>query len=538
MLKKYTAAAAALAAIMLLGAHNAQDNAHQNAFFATALAEAGIPTLGLSLEAKKLAYAQALAQRNPLLALPGTDLDQLDSDIGELVELKTQTYEINAGSKDAELLHTLYQTDFLSALSWLERTRRAFAASGSKQDSAVYSAAAKRAFAAYQSDAAAFKAAFALAVPEGAGKFATDGDIIGRDDILLALERLMEGSRAIAGTFAARERCVRGVTHACRASDLETPVMPVSEEVEVTQRQLVQAKAVRALSAKAHEQPKIAEDPMLLLPSTRCARNMGGGAPLFAFFTPASLGDARAPFPTYIGDIRFNTTEQSASPSFERFSDAMREQVTYVLNPPMLHYHCLRMAHDSGKLFAMRDTYALALAQGLSVYATSSEDKASLAALEKKDLEILTQHQVERYLATASTLPLPAQQKSQVRELRLTYQLSSANFDANLGEILADQESNIALIKKGWPIDMDVPFMFFTRSAFAMLLLADNRSATGLAGDATERLFPPNDIPKEKQPFVYYSDLPHMPAMIQRLIHDINFFYMIHVDPSLIDDLI
>lgn len=532
----YKVAAVALAAIVALAGYAAWAGAREDRFFTQALAQAGIPTYAMELGAKKLAYAQALAQRNPLLALPGTDLAQLDQDIAELRELKAQLYELNASSTNAALLHTLYQTDFLIALSGLEHARRAFIASGSSKDQEAYNSAAQKAFAAYHSDAAAFKKAFAAAVPKESGKFATDGDIISRADILLALDRLMEDSSYVAAAFAARVQCTRGAIRSCRANDLEPPSISVTQEATTTAQELAQAKAVRALSAQAHAQPAIAKGPMLLLPSTQCAKNMGGGAPLFAMYAPASLGDKRGPFPIYVGNLRFDDTHSSSSTAFARFTAAMQQKITYILDSPMLHYSCIKSAHDAGRLFAMQDAYDFAQAQNLSRYATSSQALARLEALEKKDLAVLTERQVEEYLVEARALPLPAEQESRVREMTLAYIFTSAHFDRNIGEILADEKSNIALVKKGWPIALDVPYMFFIRSSFWALLLADNQSA--IPSDAIRKVFPPNTIPMDKQPYIYYSQLPHMAATTQKLIHDIDFFYSVHIDPDLVSGLV
>ncbi|HEV8666645.1 MAG TPA: hypothetical protein VN665_02230, partial [Candidatus Paceibacterota bacterium] len=298
---------------------------------------------------------------------------------------------------------------------------------------------------------------------------------------------------------------------------------PVTPPTAITAKQLSQAQNARALYAEAHDQPAINEGPMLLLPSTECAPNMAGGAPLFSFYTPAMSSTT---FPVYVGNIRFDTTSATSSASFLKFSTAMHQQITYILDSPILHYTCEESGHDAGALFAMQDTYNFAQSQTLSRFATTSDQKTALAALENRNQAVITQNEVEAYLHAANTLALPAALKSKVTDLSLSYVFTSAHFEASLGELVGDEKSNAALVKLGWPIEINVPYMFFIRSSFQMLLLGQNL-----------KLFPPNTIPANGQPFVYYSQLPHTPAILQTLVHDIRFFYIIHTDPSLVSGL-
>src|SRR6185437_9249302 len=137
------------------------------------------------------------------------------------------------------------------------------------------------------------------------------------------------------------------------------------------------------------------------------------------------------------------------------------------------------------------------------------------------------------------TLVLPKAGRDSLRELTLAYLNNSDRFDANVGELLGDEESNAALVRLNWPVAMDVPYLFFVRSSFSMLLLGDNQSAMGTGLDknwgGNQKLFPPNTIEPSKEPFVYYSGLAHTPAMLNTLIHDIYFFYIIHADPTFIN---
>ncbi len=538
MKKQLSALCVVLAAAGLLWIGNQWLGMREEHFFTAALQQAQLPVPATQGE-RRLAYAKALAQHNPLLALPGTSANALNKNVSELQELEQQLYALNADSPKARLVYSLYPTTFLHALANLEQARQNFITKGGRIEEAAYNTAAQKAFAAYRSDAQDFKQAFDNAVPTSSGKFATDGDIVSRAGILLAVDTFMQSMRQTNAAFSARVQCTRGNIQQCNASDLQTPTVPVTPEVSVTPMELAQAKAVRALSAKAHSQPLLAQGPMLLLPSTECAKNMGGAA-LFEFYTPASLGVLREPFPLYLGNIRFDDSNASSSPAFARFTTAMKQKITYILDSPMLHYSCIESAHDAGKLFAMQDIYDFAQAHKLSALATSSSAKASLGTLEQKNLDVLTQHQVEQYLVAAGTLMLPAETQHNVRELTLAYMFTSAHFENTIGEILADETSNVALVKKGWPIALDVPYMFFIRSSFWALLQAENRSAIQPSTKAggIQKPFPPNTIAMEKQPFIYYSELPSTYSMKQKLIHDIDFFYHVHIHPDLIDGLV
>lgn len=535
----FKAATAVLAAIALLWALTVWLGAKEDQFFTAALKEARVSVApDATLRVKKLTYAKTLAQNNPLAALPGTSADEMDAAVAGLQKLEQDVYKLNASSSKAQLLYSLYPTGFLGALSTMERARQKFIASGSSADEAAYNAAALKTFAVYQSDASAFAKAFAVAVPMDSGKFATDGDIISRADILSATDKLIQHMRATADRFMLRMQCTRGDTRKCSAGDLKTPAIILTPEVALSPQRLAQAKAVRALSAQAHGQPAIAEGPMLLLPSTECATHMGGGAPLFVFYTPAGGSTKQYPLPLYIGNIRFNTTNENASSTYGRFNKAMQKNVSYILDSPMLHYKCFELAHDNGKLSAMRAVYMFAQSHSLSGYASTTPNRNALALLEQKDLAVLSQKDVEQYLNAAEPLSVPDGTAYEVRELSLAYLNNSSHFDADIGNIRNYEEANISLVREGWPVALDVSYEFFIRSAFSMLLLADNQSATGIKEGGMQKLFPPNTLPKSVQPFIYYSELPHTPAMIQTLIHDIHFYNSIHVDPSLVSGLV
>lgn len=503
--------------------------AHQERFFTQALTSAGVTLNGQeTLATLRTIYARTLAERNPLMALPGTDLDRLDSNVRALSTLEENFIEVNASSSNVALLRSLYPTDFLADLTMVERARRAFVRSRTAADQAAYEAAATVTFTSYQQDAETFKRAFAQAVPETGARFATDGNIISRADILDSVDTLLRAMKSTEARFAARTRCTRGIIGACVASDLVAPTIPITPERSLRASDLSQARSIRAIQAAAHQDALIVQGPMYLLPSSACVANIPG-APLFAFYTQLATSSYSGLFPMYIGNIRFNQTDTARSgPGFEAFGTALREHVTYTLDSPMVHYSCLQMAHDSGKLFAMRAAYELAQSHTLSTYATSTTAIAALRALEQAE-EVVSQSTVEAYLNAAHKLTLPADLATRIHDLSLAYMFTSERFDANVGEILNDEESNLALVRLGWPISVGVPYAFFIRSSIQTLLLADNPSAVG----ALPKLFPSNTLSPEEEPFVYYSELPHDQNSIAELVRDIHFFYTIHIDPSL-----
>jgi hypothetical protein len=517
-------------ALCALWAYASWDSAQQERFFSAALAEVGVPLESAkTLAEKRVLYAQTLAHNNPLLALPGTDTKRLADNAAHLAALEEHFIEANASSSNVALLRALYPTDFLTKLATLEDARRRFVVSGNANDLAAYESAASAAFSAYQQDAQAFARAFVRAVPAQSARFATDGDIVSRADILASVDTLVAATRDTQVRFAARVRCTNGDISRCIAGDLHMPTIAAVPERTVTTLELAQARTVRNINAQAHEDILTLNGPMYLLPSTTCVANIPG-APLFAFFTPLKDKSYSGPFPIYVGDIRFNDTNTArGGPQFKAFSNALKQRVDYILDSPMVHYSCTSLAHDSGALFAMQATYEFAQSHTLSAYATTTLHTQALRALERPNISIVSQHMVEMYLDTARTLSLPSDLATEMHDLVLAYVFKSQQFNANVGAILNDEESNLTLVRLGWPISVDVPYVFFIRNSVQMLLLADNQSAVGVL----PKLFPPNTLPKEKEPFVYYSQLPNTPATHKQLVEDIRFFYMIHIDPHL-----
>jgi len=500
---------------------------HQNDFYTQALRSAQITLpADATLKDKVLAYARALAQNDPLVALPGTDIRAFGTNASLFPQLMQTLYAEDKTQPHADLLYSLYPADFLTQLAKTEAARRQFVQSGTAADEAAYYQAAENMFAAYYQDVARFRAAFLQVIPASSGKFATDGDIVSRSQILVGLETLSKKMRVTQEAFTLREVCARGDTTAC--PPITKPTAAVTSEIAIAPQELAQAKEVRAMLASAHEEPHIASEPMYLLPSTACAKNMQG-APLFSFYTPQGESHYSGAFPIYIGNIRFQSlATTTANASFVAFSNALSKHITYLYDSPMLHYSCPELAQDSGKLFLMREVYAFAQSQKLSTYATTTADREALAALEQPDMQVVAEHTVTEYLATAATLSLPDALQNTIQNFVLAYTNNSEHFEANLGELLNDELSNSALLTRDWPVDLDVPYLFFVRSSFSMLLLADNQSAMG----EIPKLFPPNTIPKEQTPFLYFSELSHTQSTLAQIVHDIHYFYEAHVDST------
>jgi hypothetical protein len=328
--------------------------------------------------------------------------------------------------------------------------------------------------------------------------------------------------------FKERIQCTHGATERCRDS-ITTPIVSTAPKNTPSPQELAVAQEVRYLQAKAHQDDSILEGPMYQLSASACTANIGA-ASLFVFYTPKGNSSYSGPIPLYVGTIRFQklATISTSSESITTFGTALKNRLNYIYDSPMLHYSCTAFAKDTSTLFVLRDVYAFARTHVLSSYATSSE-KGALKKLEETQ-QVVSEHDVSNYLRMAQQVPLPKNLHEQVTEYALAYQFRSAHFDASIGELLNDEFSNSLLMSSLWPVNLDVPYLFFVRSSFSMLLLADNASA-----GKEVSLFETNTLPSSKRPFIYYGNLPHTAQSVYQVIMDIRLFYEVHVDPKILE---
>lgn len=462
-----------------------------------------------------LAYLKELTERSPHLSLAGTDPGKLRDAVTELGGMAA---ELSASQEiPSNDIAALYPLSFLAALAETEQARLTFLASGKDADANDYAAKLARATASYMRHIVDFKAAFERAVPISARPYATERNIISREGALEALDSLSAAMMKMQLLIKKRERCVRGETALCNAEDeMFAQLQPVQSSAPHSSDTLALAVHIRDTLRELGIDIPAVDNPLVSLSESACIRGDAGAGPLFVM---SELGVMN------VGDIRFLSTDTYKQvPFYKYFYD---RGILYIPVFHFSHYKCQEMAGDVGRVLAVRAVRAFARETPQSARAPTSE-AAALRLLEDKlsSPEVIYESDATAYIAAAQrssaskTPPLAAA----VASLSLEMRGHSAGLDEVVRNISRIERENLSLSRDGIEVDLAPPYLFFVRSAFPSLLLADNVSATG----QLTQLFPRNDIPPAEQPFVSFSSLVGDAAAFAEIKKGMAFFYNLH----------
>ncbi len=308
-----------------------------------------------------LAYEKAVAQRSPLIALPGTDPKRLDTAIQAL---QKTSIELGSLQKDpgtqALVESSLYPIGFLQKASALERARQAFIESGSDTDAAAYEKAGFAASQAFQSDLDRYRRGFIQAVPSNAPPYVMLQNYEDYATVLSIVAQLQSGMATTSKELAARSRCFSGISSACDPSDLLPPSLtvptapaPVSASVlSYANQSLSRPPLQEKLSGD-----DVAQEPYLEVSAPGCAED--ASSPQLFLIHSEPFSGTTYEYPIMVtADRLVDADAQEAIPFFAYFAD---RGVKYVTSDPFVYYECVNYALDSGELLGMDAVRAYAL---------------------------------------------------------------------------------------------------------------------------------------------------------------------------------
>lgn len=432
--------------------------------------------------AQRLAYAKTLAARNPILSLPVSDMERLEQAITELVNTRERLATLQENAMDADLVHShLYPIEFLKSLRDTEEARRRLISDGSKESLEVYEQAVARALNVYVRNGVALRNAFEQAVPKDIGPYIVAGDRVTRYDVTRNMQTLIARGRVQRAHALIQKACLQGFSFLCKRSDISLPVPQDSGEYVPTAKERAMAEDIAAFMGPLKGRP-LDSKIRIALPKSICAENMPG-APLFVLQTNESAYGSMYEYPLYIGDFRFTDSSVHRDvPFYEFFLD---RGVRFVPNPAHNYYACPDVGFDAAQVHIVErivDTYPSAL----------------------RDMQgPITLRSVTTYLK--EQLALKDHQNATSTEIALAQALknNSAGFEDTIFWLADIEAQNARIYQDGVPVGLDLPYLFYVRSGYSVLLMAHD-----------PRLWPPNrrlydhiSLPIENQPFVYYSQI-------------------------------
>ena len=479
------------------------------------------------LPAMEIAYAHALAERSPLFALPGTDVDELDNAITALAASQKDLAHIQATSSDAEAVESaLYPIEFLRALDLLERARLELLSAPSDVNAKHYADAGESATTSYLSDLARFRAAFDRLVPTGAAQYGTLGGVISKKSSLDSMDGLERMALDMRSEQEKRNLCLAGNSVDCDETDIALPALT---PVEPAHQDFSPASLTDILSlydsANDGDQ-KYLPSPVVELAHAMCT-DASGAAPLYSVHSHdlgiASLSD----YVVYVGDILFNDTQTLGKdiPYYQYYQD---NDVRYVIWRPSSHYTCADFDTDLGATLAVMAIRTAAKRAPLSAY-VSGEDAANLRQLEHtltQGGQVVRETDARAYLVAARNALVRAPQPQAESELsQLTYMLEhrSAGFDQLLYRVASVENIDMHLLSSGIPVELDARYLFYVRSGFFSLLLGGEEPATSYRSPVDTSV----NITQAELPFVFYSKSADTVPR-SKFIHDMNFYFSLH----------
>jgi hypothetical protein len=486
-----------------------------------------------------LAYRKILTERNPLFALPGVDPVSFSTTITALRDSRDAFTKDQAHARDSNLVQrALYPISFLSAANELEAARLAFIQSGSSEDARTYERDQVRTAAAYTSNLAQFGEAFRILVPAGSGSYATGNVIVGRDDILHAINILMRGARVVEWNAFKRGLCVRGITFVCDRADIAMPFVAASitpplssQQSELLARVRGQYELVRTETGRKPLDPRVSP---VQLSASVCIKERPGAGPVFTIGSFAQETDTVSELRDisrgiYVGDIIFvRTTANARLPFYNYFEE---HGIPYVWTDPMTYYECPQLQRDESIIFSTANIVAFTKRERLSTYASGS-DAIVLSGIERRFAatgSILSEADARQYLDIARTLILEDKVPQYIKKIYTTLALplsdGTAGLDESIHMVAFIDTSNRHVAQRGINFDSSARNLFFVRNAFALLFMENNPSMTG----EHENLFPLNDLPATAQPYVYYSDMPDTSEAQDEVFRDMEFYHRMHI---------
>lgn len=475
-----------------------------------------------SFRVLSLAYEKVLAERSPLLALPGVQPDRL---MAAVVLLKDQQEQFARSQKDTEeadlVRSSLFPIQFLESAAALEQARKTFIGTGNAADAARYRSLLKSTAHAYTHDLEQFRVAFQAVVPTNVPAYGTDTYIIDYSGTTRALDMLEDGIEKMKRTLWMRTLCRHGMTGACNPDEIQLPETQSSGEEAVPDLKMI--REVTALYKAAGF--RLSDEPSVTLTSSSCIPN---GAPAtFSFIRYGTPGDNQYLTPLFTGDILFiQSASYGSAPFYQYFKD---NGISYVPVDPLTFYECPEASRDFASTRSVLEIIRFAKEHDPSLYLIDS-DLGTISVLRNRLLGTMVyERDAEAYMSALRTaLPLTQQTESLRRildELFLASSYKTAGLTEFVSTIVQFEEGNRLIAKRGVSFDTGARNLFYIRSGFGSLFLITSPAVL----NASTSPFRVNTMTKSQKPYVQYSGIKTGPGIRATIQKDMTFFWNTHI---------
>jgi hypothetical protein len=451
---------AVVALVLGISAHIYYRNAHAANYFRDALSAAHISetvTVGsrtytidkttISTAPRKalsVAYAVAVAERSPILALAGTDLDSLTHSIQALAHAQQSLVAAQKSSADAAAVQNLYPTQFLTALAQVERVRQRFLQSHTDTDEAMYEDAQRIALQTAATDLDKSLTAYTSVTSPlnliGIGGVITS---IAQHDALVEFQRRMS---ELGQRLNERASCLAGHTAACNTTELSIPSLSISEPFTIPPT----VSNILSLIDEARARSPVGEARIVGLAHSNCT----AASP--AFFWESGYHSTAPLF--YLDELYFTKTTQPNAPTLQYLKS---RGISYSLYNPMTFYVCPDVVDDFGVVHAIIATAEFAKTHPALAPALRSELLSG---------DVLYQSRAERYITAALQSASRAEESSLI-DLALQFNQKTARFDKLIAQIARTDEEDAWFSQNGVPITLTPKQLFLTHMASLSLFV-------------------------------------------------------------------
>lgn len=477
-----------------------------------------------SLPIVRLAYAKTLATRNPLLAIAGTDPEQLRDALHELTATRAALADVQSNERVAGFVKSsLYPIDYLQSMADVEMYRLAFVASGRDDDEARYRQAQHSAATSLLNDLRKFEKSFRIAVPNNAKAYAMANEIVTYEKVLTSIEEIERGILETTQKLHIRAHCLRGFVSRCNTEDLRLPQLSLSPSIPLSRAEKEQARRSAQMLTTAINRKA---DGPLVVAGDAC-NGTHTAPPVYIPLARPTDDSGRFARVELVGDMRFIKSDASDTPFIRYFA---AQGLHYVPHSVMSYYRCSDADTLQKEVYGVLEVSKFIDRTPLSVFARG-ETQDRLVALESRLVstnEFITKDDAVRYLTEAvqllETAALPKEIENELVSLILQFHTNSTQFDSVINDIVWSENSNVRLLDDNVGIELAGEYLFYVRSAFPALFLTDNPSIMGTSLLSMQK----NSIPEDEQPFVWLSSLPRSAATESTLIRDMHYFYVIH----------
>ncbi len=475
-----------------------------------------------SYRALSLAYDKVLAERSPILGLPGVEPDKLASAVALLKDQQDQFALSQKHAKEADLVRTsLYPVRFLERAAALEKTRQLFIESGNAADAARYRELLTTTEHAYKNDLKQFRSAFRTLIPASTPSYGTDTYIIDYAGVAEAFAMLEDGIAEMERTLRMRTLCRYGITFACNPNDIklsetQSPGKEVPTNLSMTHEVTSLYKAAGF---------RLSNEPSVTLITSSCIPDDAPATFSFLRYSNASSEYYLAPL--FTGDILFIRSEQyTSSPFYKYFYD---NGIMYVPTDPLTYYECPESVRDFASTRAVLEIVRFAKEHDVSPYLSDS-DAGHVRLLRDRLLgTMVDEHDATEYISTLQAA-LPASDETEPLHRALdTLSLSLAYKTAGLTELISTivqfERGNRVIADRGVMFDVNAKNLFYLRSGFGSLFLITSPAVRNPSTSPFRR----NIMSESEKPYVQYSEMTMTPSIRAALQKDMDFFWDTHI---------